>query len=65
MAKITRSNSKAALIEGSPTFSWGTDRISIGISSRESGLGYHLHLSEAEAHRLAVFLAERSKVRVW
>jgi hypothetical protein len=64
MAKLTRSNSKTALAEGKLTFSTGIDRISIGLTSHENGLTYHLHMSEAEAHRFAVFLAERNKVRV-
>ena len=63
MAKLTRTNSKAALVEGKPTFSTGNDRVSIGLTSHETGLTYHLHMSEAEAHRFAVFLAERSTVR--
>ena len=63
MAKLTRTNSKAALAEGKLTFSAGHERVSIGLTSRESDLTYHLHMSEAEAHRLAVFLAERGKVR--
>ena len=63
MAKLIRTNTKAALVEGKLTFSAGSDRISIGLSSRESGLTYHLHMSEAEAHRFAVFLAEHSRVR--
>jgi hypothetical protein len=64
MAKLTRSNSKAALAEGKLTFNAGYDRISIGLTSHENGQTYHLHMSEAEAHRFAVFLAERIKVRV-
>jgi hypothetical protein len=59
MAKLTRTNSKAALAEGKLTFSAGHDRVSIGLTSHETGLTYHLHLSEAEAHRFAVFFAER------
>jgi hypothetical protein len=63
MAKLTRSNSKSALAEGKLTFGYGNDRISVGLTSHENGLTYHLHMSEAETHRLAVFLAERGKVR--
>lgn len=63
MAKLTRTNSKGALAEGKLTFSAGHDRVSIALSSRETGLTYQLHMSEAEAHRFAVFLAERSQVR--
>jgi hypothetical protein len=63
MAKITRSNSKTALAEGTPTFSVGIDRISIGVTSATTGLTYHLHLTEAEAHRFRLFLADRGKVR--
>jgi hypothetical protein len=40
----------------------GTDRFTISITSKESGLSYHLHLSEAEAERFATFLAERIEV---
>ena len=58
-----RLEQNAALVEGKPTFSTGNDRVSIGLTSHETGLTYHLHMSEAEAHRLAVFLAERSGVR--
>jgi hypothetical protein len=64
MAKLTRTNSKAALAEGRLTFSIGNDRVSVGLTSHENGVTYHLHMSEAEAHRFAVFLAERNKVRV-
>ena len=63
MGKLTRTNSKAALAEGKLTFSAGYERVSVGLTSRETGLTYHLHMSEAEAHRFAVFLAERSTVR--
>jgi hypothetical protein len=49
------------LAAGKLTFSAGHDRVS---TSSETGLTYHLHLTEAEAHRFAVFLAECSKVRV-
>jgi hypothetical protein len=59
MAKLTRSNSLSALAEGDPLFTAGTSRFTIGITSKESGLSYHLHLSEAEAERFATFLAER------
>jgi hypothetical protein len=38
MAKLTRSNSKAALAEGKLTFSTGSDRISIALTSQENGL---------------------------
>jgi hypothetical protein len=63
MAKLTRTNSKAALVEGKLTFSAGHDRLSIGLTSNENGSTYHLPTSEAESHRVAVFVAERSKVR--
>jgi hypothetical protein len=63
MAKLTRSNSKAALLREAD-LQHGNESISIGSTSHENGLTYHLHMSEAEAHRLAVFLAERSKVLI-
>jgi hypothetical protein len=50
-------------VESKLTFSAGHDRLSIGLTSNETGLTYHLHMSEAEAQRFAVFVAERSKVR--
>jgi hypothetical protein len=62
MAKLTRSDSLSALAEGDPIFTAGTSRFTIGITSKESGLSYHLHLSEAEAERFATFLAERVEV---
>jgi hypothetical protein len=59
MAKITRSNSLSALVEGDPTFSAGAGRFSIGVTSKETGISYHLHFTEAEAQPLAAFIAER------
>ena len=59
MAKITRTNSLSALVEGAPTFAAGTHRFSVGVSSAESGITYHLHLSEDEAKHFAAFVAER------
>jgi hypothetical protein len=52
------------MAEGKLTFSAGHDRVSIGLTSPETGLTYHFHMTDAEAHRFAVYLAERSKVRV-
>ena len=63
MAKLTRSNSVAALVDAVPTFGAGTGRFSIGLTSRETGLTYHVHLSEDEAQRFAAFVTERSKAR--
>ena len=58
MAKITRTNSLSALVEGAPTFAAGTRRFSVGVSSAESGITYHLHLSEDEAKQFAAFVAD-------
>ena len=62
MAKLTRANSLSALGEGDPTFSAGPGRISIGLTSKVTGTSYHLHLSEAEAQRLAAFMVERIEI---
>jgi hypothetical protein len=59
MAKLIRSNSLGALASGEPTFSAGNDRFCIDLTSLESGITYHVHLSEAEAQRFAVLIAER------
>jgi hypothetical protein len=59
MAKLTRTNSVSALVDAEPTFGAGTGRFSIGLTSRETGASYHLHLSEAEARRFADFVNER------
>jgi hypothetical protein len=64
MAKLTRCNSLSALVEAVPTFGAGTGRFSIGLTSGESGLTYHLHLSDDEAQRFAAFVADRRKVEV-
>ena len=63
MAKLTRSNSVAAMVDAAPTFGAGTGRFSIGLTSGETGLTYHLHLTEDEAQRFAAFVTERSKAR--
>jgi hypothetical protein len=42
-----------------PTFGARTGRFSIGITSRETGVTYHLHPTEAEAQQFAAFVAER------
>ena len=62
MAKLTRANSLSALGEGDPPFSAGSGRISIGLTSKMTGTSYHLHLSEAEAQRLAAFIVERIEI---
>jgi hypothetical protein len=62
MAKLTRSHSKSALVEGDVTFTAGDNRFSIGLLSRENGMRYHLHLSETEAQRFAAFVAERIEI---
>lgn len=59
MAKLTRTNSKNALVESVPTLSRGKNRITIGLTSGESGLSYHLHLSDDEARQLVAFVTER------
>ena len=58
MAKLTRSNSLSALVDGTPTFGAGTGRFTIGLTSAETGTTYHLHLSEAEALQFAAFVRE-------
>jgi hypothetical protein len=60
MAKLTRSNSKSALADGQPHFHEGGSRFSIGITASD-GSTYHLHLTDAEAHRFAAFVTERGK----
>jgi hypothetical protein len=62
MAKLTRSQSLGALAESEPVFTSGSGRFSIGIISRESNIGCHLHLSEEEAADLVAFMAQRRKV---
>jgi hypothetical protein len=78
MAKITRSNSLSALhpsrprgllsapdsrlVEGDPTFTAGANRFSIGLTSREGKVTYHVHLGEDEAQRFAAFVAEHTKI---
>jgi hypothetical protein len=62
MAKLTRSNSLRALVEGEPTFRVGPGRLSIAITSREGKVTYHLHLSEDEAQRFVTYVADRTKV---
>ncbi|MET0482869.1 MAG: hypothetical protein ABWZ27_08145 [Aestuariivirgaceae bacterium] len=62
MAKLTRSHSKSALTEGDVTFTAGTGRISIGITGRETGLRYDLHLSADEAPRFAAYVSARVEI---
>ena len=62
MAKITRTNSLSALVEGALTFATGTRRFSVGVTSAESGITYHLHLSEDEAKHCAAFVADRVEI---
>jgi hypothetical protein len=52
----TYSNSLAALVDTVPTFGAGIGRFSITLTSRESGITYHLHLSEDEALRFATLM---------
>jgi|RhiMetdeSRZDD1v2_1073273.scaffolds.fasta_scaffold2008961_2 hypothetical protein len=59
MAKLTRLNSLNALVEDDPTFSAGSNRFSIGVTSKGTGVSYHLHFTEAEAQRFAAFISER------
>jgi hypothetical protein len=58
MAKLTRSNSVAALVDSIPTFGahGPAPGFSIGLASRDSGITYHLHLSDDEARRFAAFV---------
>jgi len=58
MAKLTRSGAKSALVEGDPVFFKHGDLISIGLSSAETHLTYHLHLNLAEAKALASYIRE-------
>jgi hypothetical protein len=62
MAKITLAHSISALVEGEPVFMAGTGRFTIGLTSRESGITYHLHLTAEEAQDFADFVAARRKV---
>jgi hypothetical protein len=59
MAKLTRTRSLKALAESEPVFTAGTSQFSIGLTSRESHVGYHLHLTEDEARRFAAFVVDR------
>jgi hypothetical protein len=56
MAKLTLTDSLAALVDTVPTFGAGIGRFSITLTSRESGITYHLHLSEDEALRFATLM---------
>ena len=38
-------------------FTAGTGRLSIGLTSREGRVGFHLHLTENEAQRFFAFVA--------
>jgi hypothetical protein len=62
MAKLTRSHSVAALVEAKPVFTAGSSRFTIGITSKQTGATYHLHLSADEAQDFADFVAARRKV---
>ena len=62
MAKLTRSNSVSSLVDAEPLFTAVSGRYAIGLTSRETGVTYHLHLSEAEAQDFAAFVAARRKV---
>jgi hypothetical protein len=59
MVKLTKSNSVAALVDAVPTFGAGTGRFSMGLTSKETGVTFHLHLTEAEAQQFAALVAER------
>jgi hypothetical protein len=56
MAKLTRSGAKCA--EGDPVFFKHGDLVSIGLSSNETHVTYHLHLNLAEAKELASYIRE-------
>jgi hypothetical protein len=62
MAKLTRSHSVAALVEVEPVFTAGSGRFSIGLTSKQIGVTYHLHLSADEAQKFADFVAAQRKV---
>jgi hypothetical protein len=49
----------AALVDAIPTFGAGTGRFSIGLTSTETGVTYHRHLSETEAQQFAALVGER------
>jgi hypothetical protein len=61
MAKITRSDSTAALCEGEPIFSSGLECFSIGLSSEQSHITYQLHLTPSEARQLAAYVLAHDK----
>ncbi|MET0481707.1 MAG: hypothetical protein ABWZ27_02190 [Aestuariivirgaceae bacterium] len=62
MAKLTRSHSTGALVEGNVNFTAGNGWFSISVSSEDSDARYHLHLSEDEAQRFAAFIGERIEI---
>jgi hypothetical protein len=62
MAKLARSHSKSPLAEGNVSFTAGDGRFSIGLTSRENEIKYHLHLTEVEAQQFATFVAERVEI---
>jgi hypothetical protein len=62
MAKITRSDRKAATCEGEPIFSSDLDGFSIGLSARKTEVTYHLHLTLEEARQLAAYVLAHDKV---
>jgi hypothetical protein len=45
-----------------PTFSAGPGRLSIGLTSTATGTSYHVHLTDAEAQRFAMFVSERVRL---
>jgi hypothetical protein len=59
MAKLTRSNSLNAIVEGQPVFYSGTRRFTIGITGRD-GTTYFVHFTAAEAQRFVDFVDERT-----
>jgi hypothetical protein len=59
MAKLTRSNSLSALAEGQPSFSAGTGRFTIGITSQD-GVTYHVHLTATEARQFVDYVDEHT-----
>ena len=62
MAKLIRSNCKAATCEGEPIFSSGLDGFSIGLSSTKAQVTHHLHLTLEEARQFAAYVLAHDKI---
>jgi hypothetical protein len=61
MAKLTGSDTTAALCEGEPTFSSGLEYFLVGLSSEQSQITYQLHLTPSEARQLAAYVLAHDK----